>query len=39
LRFNPTGNLLVSANALFSLGDEGLLDEDVIPVVSIEYSF
>ena len=39
LRFNPTGNLLISANALFSLGDEGLLDEDVIPVVSIEYSF
>ena len=39
LRFNPTGNFLVSANALFSLGDEGLQDEDVIPVVSLEYSF
>ncbi len=39
LRFNPTGNLLISANALFSLGDEGLQDEDVIPVLSIEYSF
>jgi hypothetical protein len=39
LRFNPTGNLLVSANVLFSLGDEGLQDEDVMPVVSVEYSF
>ena len=39
LRFNPTGNLLISANALFSLGDEGLQNDDVIPVVSIDYSF
>jgi hypothetical protein len=39
LRFNPTGNLLVSANVLYSLGDEGLQDEDLMPVVSVEYSF
>jgi hypothetical protein len=39
LRFNPTGNFLVSANVLFSLGDEGLQDEDVMPVLSLEYSF
>ena len=39
LRFNPVGNFLVSANVLFSLSDEGLQDEDVIPVVSLDYSF
>ena len=39
LRFNPVGNLLISANALFSLGDEGLQSDDVLPVVSIDYSF
>jgi hypothetical protein len=39
LRFNPVGNLLVSANALFSLRDEGLQSDDVIPVLSVDYSF
>jgi outer membrane putative beta-barrel porin/alpha-amylase len=39
LRFNPTGNLLVSANLLFSLSDEGLQNDDVFPVVSLDYSF
>ena len=39
VRFNPTGNLLLSANVLFSLSDEGLQDDDPIPVVSLEYSF
>jgi hypothetical protein len=39
LRFNPVGNLLISANALLSLGDEGLQSDDVLPVISIDYSF
>jgi hypothetical protein len=39
LRFNPVGNLLISANALFQLGDEGLQSDDVLPVISIDYSF
>jgi hypothetical protein len=39
LRFNPVKNLLVSANALFSLGNEGLQSDGVTPVASVEYSF
>jgi hypothetical protein len=39
LRFNPWKNLLISANALFSLGDEGLQIDGVTPVASVEYSF
>lgn len=39
LRFNPAGNFLLSANVLFALSDEGLQSDDVIPVVSLDYSF
>ena len=39
LRFNPAGNLLITLNALFSLSDDGLQDEDMIPLVGIDYSF
>ena len=38
-RLNPKGSLLISANAIFSLSDDGLIDQDVIPVFSIDYSF
>jgi hypothetical protein len=39
VRFNPAGNLLVSLNVLFGLSDEGLQNDDVTPVMSIDYSF
>jgi len=39
VRFNPTGNFLVSADVLFALSDEGLQNDDVIPVLSLDYSF
>jgi hypothetical protein len=38
VRVNPFGNLLISANALFSTGDRGLQDH-FTPVVAIDYSF
>jgi hypothetical protein len=38
LRYNPFGRLLISANALFKL-DEGGLRANVVPLVSISYTF
>ncbi len=39
VRFNPTGNLLVSLNIVSSLSNDGLEDEDLIPVLAVDYSF
>lgn len=39
LKFNPWGNLLVTANLLYSLSSEGLQDEDLIPLIGVDYSF
>ncbi len=39
VRFNPVGNLLISLNGLYSLSDDGLQDNDIIPVVALEYTF
>ncbi len=39
VRFNPRGNLLVSLNVLASLSNDGLEDEDLVPVVAVDYSF
>jgi hypothetical protein len=39
VKFNPAGNLLLSATALYSLSDDGLQDDGVIAVVGAEYSF
>jgi Putative MetA-pathway of phenol degradation len=39
VRANPTRNLLVSLNVLFSLADDGLVDKGLIPVVALDYSF
>lgn len=38
LRINPVRTLLISISGLYSLSDDGLRDEDVIPVISIDYS-
>jgi hypothetical protein len=37
-KFNVAGNFLLSANVMFKLRDEGLVD-DVTPVISFEYAF
>ena len=37
-KFNPTGNLLISANVLFPLTDAGLTS-NITPVVGAEYAF
>ncbi len=39
IRFNPAGTFLISLNALYTLSSDGLEDEDVIPVVALDYSF
>jgi hypothetical protein len=39
LRWNPAGSFLVSFSALYTLSSDGLEDEDVIPVVALDYSF
>ena len=39
VKFNPWGELLITTNLLFSLSDDGLQDEDVIPLVGVDYSF
>lgn len=39
LRFNPVGNLLISANVLVNLTDEGLQADGLVPAVSLDYSF
>jgi len=38
LKVNPVGNLLIVANLLFSIGEDGLQDK-VTPVFGIDYSF
>ena len=38
-RFNLVRNLLLSANALFSIGDEGLQIDGVVPTIGLDYSF
>ena len=37
-KFNPTGNLLISANLLFPLTDAGLTS-NITPVVGVEHTF
>jgi hypothetical protein len=39
LKFNPTGNLLLTADAIVSLSDDGLQPKGVVGVVGAEYSF
>jgi hypothetical protein len=39
MKFNPTGNLLLTANAMFGLSDDGLEQDGVIGVLGVEYSF
>jgi hypothetical protein len=39
LKWNPTGNLLLTGTALYSLSDDGLQDDGVIGVIGAEYSF
>ena len=39
LKVNVTGGLLVSASLAFSLSDEGLYDEDPIPLIGVDFSF
>jgi hypothetical protein len=39
IKINLTGELLFTANLALSLGDEGLRDEDVVPLIGIDYSF
>lgn len=39
LKVNLTGELLFTVNLALSLGDEGLRDEDIVPLVGIDYSF
>jgi hypothetical protein len=39
VKFNPAANLLVTAGALWSLSSDGLVDDDVIFVVGLDYSF
>ncbi len=39
LRINLGGTFLLSVNALFPLGDEGLAIDGVVPTIGIDYSF
>lgn len=39
LKYNPVGNLLVTADALYSLSNDGLKQDSVIGVFGLEYSF
>lgn len=39
MKVNIVGDLLLTANLSFSLSDEGLRDEDIIPLIGIDYSF
>jgi hypothetical protein len=39
VKFNPAGNLLITAGALFQLGSDGLRNDGVTGVVGAEYSF
>jgi len=39
LKLNPTGRLLISANVLFSLSKNNGLQDDITPVIAIDYNF
>lgn len=39
LKVNLTGTLLLTADLIFSLTDDGLRDQDVVPLIGIDYSF
>jgi hypothetical protein len=39
VRWNVSGNLLISLSAIYSLSSDGLQDEDVIPLLGVDYSF
>ncbi len=39
LKFNPRGSLLLSINFLYSLSHDGLQDEDLVPLIGLDYSF
>jgi len=39
LKVNLTGTLLLTADLIFSLTDDGLQDQDVVPLIGIDYSF
>ena len=39
LKVNVTGGVLLSASLAFALGDEGLYDEDPIPLIGVDFSF
>ena len=39
IKVNITGELLLTANLALSLGEEGLRDEDVVPLLGVDYSF
>jgi hypothetical protein len=39
VRWNVSGSLLLTLNAIFSLSDDGLQDTGVVPFVGLDYSF
>ena len=39
IRVNIAGDLLLTASLALSLSDDGLRDEDVIPLLGLDYSF
>ncbi len=39
LKVNLVGDLLLSTNLSFSISDEGLRDEDIVPLIGLDYSF
>jgi hypothetical protein len=39
VKVNLTGELLFTFNLALSLGDEGLRDEDLVPLLGVDYSF
>lgn len=39
LRINVAGDVLVTVNLAFSLSDEGLRDDGIIPLIGLDYSF
>ncbi|MEM1249817.1 MAG: hypothetical protein AAGK22_25810 [Acidobacteriota bacterium] len=38
-KINVTGGVLISASVAFTLSDDGLRDEDAIPILGIDFSF
>jgi hypothetical protein len=39
LKFNPTGRLLISGNVLLSLSKDNGLQDDITPVIQVDYNF